>query len=664
MASTEDVKVTTEDQGGNYVVKNPKSTGCQSVLSGGATLNEWDIEDEKFYANEGKQIGNRNLWASIPNLLMGFAVWLMWSVTIAKIQLAHTNDPSVYYFKDFAPSDAPEGFRGCPGWYDEKCCSTWKNADDALFKAWQDSADLSETYDSADEMMMSVDFKKMAPAKALDNAMGFSNFSTHGKAYGCAVSSKRKTQYKSVMYVISATAGLSGGIFRLPNSFIVPLVGGRNVVYFTSILLAIPCAWAAIALSSAHVPAILIVLAAMFSGVGGGAFASSMANINPFFPRRRAGYALGMNGGLGNLGVSLCQLLLGNVLMAYGPSDTAMGGTWVPNGGWFLFPFCVLFAFIAFMWMNNMPKSVHDAPDSFFAYFGRYASLQGPAYIASLVGVGIIYASRNNTEPSEAIPITIATILCVCLLEHVFIWFLSTPAAKPKLREQIVIFKDKHNWWMTYLYIMTFGSFIGFSSAFPKLIVDIFDEYGAKDCAKMQLEGKLEAGDCSYTGWPVRGFSPAFLGALIGSLIRPIGGMMSDKWGGARVTHYHTVLMTAVTAALGVIVKFAREAEEDRMGFFPPFMVCFLVLFYCTGVGNGSTFRQIAIIFDKTLAPPVLGWSSAIASFGAFLIPRFFATAISSGTPEVPFFIFAAYYFTCILVNYWYYFRKGAEKPC
>merc|ERR1719238_1904095 len=111
----------------------------------------------------------------------------------------------------------------------------------------------------------------------------------------------------------------------------------------------------------------------MFSGVGGGAFASSMANINPFFPRRRAGYALGMNGGLGNLGVSLCQLVLGHVLMAYGSVESALGGTWVPQGGWFLFPFCIVSALHAFL-------------ESWFEMFFRYVSLQGPAYIASAIG--------------------------------------------------------------------------------------------------------------------------------------------------------------------------------------------------------------------------------------------------------------------------------------
>ena len=131
--------LTADNAKGDYVIKNPKSTGCKTCLSGGTTLNEWDIEDEKFYANEGNQIARRNLWASIPNLLMGFAVWLMWSVTNAKIQQTHDNDPSVYYFKDFAPEidGVSEGFRGCPGWYLPSCCNTWKDADQEAFDAWQ-----------------------------------------------------------------------------------------------------------------------------------------------------------------------------------------------------------------------------------------------------------------------------------------------------------------------------------------------------------------------------------------------------------------------------------------------------------------------------------------------------------------------------------------------
>ena len=127
---------------------------------------EWDIEDEKFYNNEGRQIGTRNLWASIPNLLMGFAVWLMWSVTIAKIQKAHTTDPGVYYFKDFAPTidGVAEGFRGCPGWssrvlqyLEERPAGRLRRAEHHVVRQKRENADL---------FMYSQDFHKMAPVPA------------------------------------------------------------------------------------------------------------------------------------------------------------------------------------------------------------------------------------------------------------------------------------------------------------------------------------------------------------------------------------------------------------------------------------------------------------------------------------------------------------------
>merc|ERR1719327_120878 len=108
--------------------------------------------------------------------------------------------------------------------------------------------------------------------------------------------------------------------------------------------------------------------------------------------------------------------------------------------------------------------------------------------------------------------------------------------------------------------------------------------------------------------------------------------------------------MTIVTVILGFLVYGARTARTGRQDYFPPFFICFLLLFYCTGVGNGSTFKQIAMIFSPEIAPPVLGWSSAIASFGAFLIPKFFGVFIAKRAPEIAFFCFGGYYFTCIFV--------------
>ena len=255
-----------------------------------------------------------------------------------------------------------------------------------------------------------------------------------------------------------------------------PCYGRRNVVYFTSLLLAVPCVWMAIALGSPDVDYLQITIAAMFSGVGGGSFASSMGNISPFFPKRQQGYGLGMNGGLGNLGVSLVQLVLPRI-MEVGAIDVIVGGQWVFNGGWFMFPLCVVSALAAFTWMNNMPRSIHPVPENFGYVLLRYITLQGPAYITAILGAVILRVTTGVyafSHPAAAVTRIIVIILIVCVVEHLFIYFLAAPAAKPSVMKLLGIMKMKHNWWMTYLYIMTFGSFIGFSGAFPKLIVDIF----------------------------------------------------------------------------------------------------------------------------------------------------------------------------------------------
>lgn len=259
----------------------------------------------------------------------------------------------------------------------------------------------------------------------------------------CLVNPERRLSYKALLYVIPSAAGLAGGVFRLCNSFMVPVVGGRNVVYFTSILLAIPCAWMAIALSSPDTGYLQVTIAAMMSGVGGGSFASSMNNISPFFPKRQQGYGLGMNGGLGNLGVSLCQFVL-PVLFA---ASANVGGYSISFGGWFLCPLCLVGALIAFLWMNNMPKRVHAIPDNFFEMFFRYISLQGPAYIASLVGIVVLYATRSMSIFTHWVAKLVRIfllILIVCTIEHAFIWFLAPGPVKESLRKQVLIFKDKH----------------------------------------------------------------------------------------------------------------------------------------------------------------------------------------------------------------------------
>ena len=194
---------------------------------------------------------------------------------------------------------------------------------------------------------------------------------------------------------------------------------------------------------------------------------------------------------------------------------------------------------------------------------------------------------------------------------------------------------------MTWLYVMTFGSFIGYSNAFPKLLDDVF------------VTETNQLRTASYI----------WLGPFVGALIRPVGGWLSDKFGGARVTQWDTWVMVAATITAGFIVSQARQSPNPEQ-YFIPFLVTFIVLFATTGIGNGSTFRMIPIIFPKDQAGPVLGWTSAVAAYGAYLIPKIFGQQIKAGRPEYALYGFALYYASCLLVNWWFYARKNAEIKC
>lgn len=229
-------------------------------------------------------------------------------------------------------------------------------------------------------------------------------------------------------------------------------------------------------------------------------------------------------------------------------------------------------------------------------------------------------------------------------------------SAKASFSEQAVIFKRKHNWLMCWLYLATFGSFIGFAAGFPMLI-------------KTQFPG-------------VDPLKFAFLGPLVGALIRPVGGWLADKMGGARVTLWNFVVMIA--AVFGVL-HFLPQAGSE--GNFYGFLAMFMLLFVTTGVGNGSTFRMIPVIF-RTLherlsagkskdvqeqagknagkeAAAVLGFSSAMAAYGAFFIPKSFGSSMAlTGGPQMALYVFVGFYVSCILLTWWSYARKGAEMPC
>ena len=455
-----------------------------------------------------------------------------------------------------------------------------------------------------------------------------------------------KPGYRALLFTLPAVAGLSGATLRIPNSFMIAICGGRNVKFMTTVLLIIPAFLAGMALKNPDTPfGYYIVLAAM-SGVGGGAFASSMSNISFFFPKRVQGLALGLNAGLGNAGVSVMQFLIPWAItfgMFGGPGGAAQEFTadgqaqqlWIQNAAFVWVPIMTVLAIAAWMFMNNLPQ--HDCGPTPLA-IGKYLWLQLVGMIGAAVGVLIlVFVEMPVPELVRIFLVLIAAVVATMLGMR----FMTPAAIKEPLSKQFAIFSNKHNWVMTWLYVMTFGSFIGYANAFPKLIDDVF---------------VTETNGLKTSGY-------IWIGAAVGAFIRPVGGWLSDKLGGARVTQWDTWIMVVSTITAGYIVSLAGQSETPEK-YFIPFVATFVVLFATTGIGNGSTFRMIPIIFSKEQAGPVLGWTSAIAAYGAYLIPKVFATQIKAGTPEYALYGFAVYYSSCLAVNWWFYARKNAEIKC
>ncbi len=221
-----------------------------------------------------------------------------------------------------------------------------------------------------------------------------------------------------------------------------------------------------------------------------------------------------------------------------------------------------------------------------------------------------------------------------------FIYLRSVPV-KASFREQLDIFKEKHTWLCTITYVMTFGSFSGFAAAFPLMIRAVYGRFPN----------------------PPDPLKYAFIGPLIGSALRVIFGFIADKTGGAILTHIAGLGMIACCAvmlAMGLLTPTSLEQ-------FPMFVGVMLALFFFTGMGNASTFRQYPIIFKHSprQGAQVLGWTGAVAAYGPFL----FATAIGAsvartGSPTVFFYGAAAFYVIATGVNWWFYTRKGCERPC
>ena len=525
-------------------------------------ISEWNVEDSTFWESTGKRIARKNLWISIPALLLAFAVWIMWSVIATKMK------EFGYNFGMIAPGMNPE-----------------------------------------------------------------------------EVAEKLK-EINSLYYTLPAIAGLAGATLRIPNSFLIGLGGGRNVVFTTTALLLIPVVGVGLALKDVNTPYLTFAILAALSGFGGGNFSSSMSNISYFFPKKVQGTSLGLNAGIGNLGVGVMQktipLVVGLFLFsAIDKNGAIVNGealTGIQNAGWIWVPLLVLSSIAAFFGMNNVITGTPKLPGTIQG-IGKTLYMVGLGLVAA--GIGAYLLVRLKVNMWIVLPVVI--VLTVMLMKY------ATPGEiKSNLNKQFAIFGNKHNWIMTVIYTMTFGSFIGFSAAFPKLCQDVFVYSDPTDPEFINPNAP------NFLTW-------VFLGPVIGALVRPIGGWLSDKIdSGAKVTSASTIVQIIATLSVAYFIIQAKNSPTPE-AFWWPFFACFMLLFLTTGIGNGSTFRSIPNIFNKEQAGPVLGWTAAIAAYGAFIIPKLFGQQIKAGTPEYALYAFAAYYLICLILNWWYYQGPRAE---
>jgi NNP family nitrate/nitrite transporter-like MFS transporter len=467
------------------------------------------------------------------------------------------------------------------------------------------------------------------------------------------------------LFTLTAIAGISGATMRIPASFFIRLAGGRNTIFLTTAMLLAPAIGTGVALQHKDWPLWAFQLMALWSGVGGGNFASSMSNISTFFPKRLQGTALGINAGIGNFGVTTMQIVI-PLVMTMGLFGALAGEpmtllkdsgwifgkigagtpTWIQNAGFAWVLSLVPLSILCWFGMNNL-KTV--SPETgVIASFAKITWLYTLAFVPAILGLWLYLPKPTGLGLISmwvAIPLDVVSALLVMKL-------VAFGTMKENIAKQFAIFRDKHTWSMTALYIVTFGSFIGFSMALPLAITVIFGFSHVPDAAGVMTHTIKNPNAPSA-------FTYAWMGPFIGAAIRPIGGWISDKVGGSIVTQVISVVMVVASIAVGYVMMLAYASPAPEQ-YFLPFLALFMVLFAASGIGNGSTFRTIGVIFDRTQAGPVLGWTSAIAAYGAFVAPIVIGEQIRAGTPQVAMYGFAAFYAICLLLNWWFYLRRGA----
>ncbi|AOW15081.1 antiporter [Hydrogenophaga crassostreae] len=469
------------------------------------------------------------------------------------------------------------------------------------------------------------------------------------------------------LFTLTAIAGLAGATMRIPASFLIRLSGGRNTIFLTTAMLLAPAIGTGIVLQHPGWPLWSFQLMALWCGVGGGNFASSMSNISSFFPKRLQGTGLGLNAGLGNFGVTTMQVVIPLVMTV--PLLGSLGGeamtlqkesgwifgaipagtlTWIQNAGFAWVLSLVPLSILCWFGMNNLTTVSPNIGGTIPAFL-KIVWLYTLSFIPAGVGLYLYLPAPSGLGVLNmwlAMPLIIISTLMVMKLT-------AFGAMKDNVAKQFAIFSNKHTWSLTILYIVTFGSFIGFSMALPLSMKVIFGISHVPDAS-----GVMQHTLVNPNGPAVLAY--AWIGPFVGAAIRPVGGWISDKVGGSIVTQWVCAVMAVAGVAVGYVMQLAYHSATPEQYFFI-FLALFMVLFAASGIGNGSTFRSIGVIFDRQQAGPVLGWTSAVAAYGAFIAPVVIGQQIKLGTPQMAMYGFAVFYALCLILNWWFYLRAGAE---
>jgi NNP family nitrate/nitrite transporter-like MFS transporter len=468
------------------------------------------------------------------------------------------------------------------------------------------------------------------------------------------------------LFTLTAISGLAGATMRIPASFLIRLAGGRNTIFLTTAMLLAPAIGTGIALQHKDWPLWVFQLMALWSGVGGGNFASSMSNISTFFPKRLQGTALGINAGLGNFGVTSMQVIIplvmtmsifgalgGEPMILVKDSGWIFGKiaagtpTYIQNAGFAWLLSLVPLSILCWFGMNNLLTVSPNIGGTILAFL-KITWLYTLSFVPAGLGMYLYLPPPSGLGLLNmwvAMPLIIVSMLLVMKLT-------AFGTMKENIGKQFEIFRNKHTWSMTLLYIVTFGSFIGFSMALPLSMKVIFGVSHVPDAA-----GVMQHTLTNPNAPPVLAY--AWIGPFVGALIRPVGGWIADKVGGSIVTQIISAVMVVASTAVGYVMLLAYNSPTPEE-YFLVFMVLFVLLFAATGIGNGSTFRTIGVIFDRTQAGPVLGWTSAVAAYGAFVAPVVIGEQIKAGTPEIAMYGFAVFYALCLILNWWFYLRAEA----